>query len=243
MKKVLFFAMVCTLVLAGGCKPKGVGPEAIKGEKDSAEYFVGYTIGMQMKMIGMKDPINFRTVNEGIQAAFNDVELDASVVNTFMTTYTRKLHEIAAMEAEQREFQYLSTLRDKDPEVQELMTYNDDGTVVDLNIYYKVLEPGDPEGIFPTEQDTVVVDYEGRLINGKVFDSTYKRGEPAEFPLDRVIRGWTLALQQMPVGAKWTLYIPSIYGYGNYGSPMGDIGPNETLIFDVELLDVKPAVE
>ena len=79
--------------------------------------------------------------------------------------------------------------------------------------------------------------YEGRLINGAVFDSSIRRGEPAEFPVNGVIAGWVEALQLMPVGSKWQLYIPSDLAYGPHGAGQA-IGPNETLIFDIELLDI-----
>ncbi len=94
-------------------------------------------------------------------------------------------------------------------------------------------------GTPPKETDIVVVNYRGTLIDGTEFDSSYKRGEPATFPIDRVIKGWTEALQLMKPGAKYQLFIPSNLAYGPGGTG-GDIGPNSTLIFEVELLSVKP---
>jgi FKBP-type peptidyl-prolyl cis-trans isomerase FklB len=82
------------------------------------------------------------------------------------------------------------------------------------------------------------VHYEGKLLNGQVFDSSLKRGEPAEFPLNGVIPGWTEALQRMAVGDKWQLFIPPDLAYGMNGAPGGKIGPNEALVFEVELLDI-----
>jgi FKBP-type peptidyl-prolyl cis-trans isomerase FklB len=84
----------------------------------------------------------------------------------------------------------------------------------------------------------VKVHYEGKLVNGKIFDSSIKRGEPVSFPVSGVIKGWTEALQRMKVGDKWMLFIPPGLAYGERGAG-GDIGPNELLIFEVELLDVK----
>lgn len=103
-------------------------------------------------------------------------------------------------------------------------------------LQYKVIKEG--EGKSPKATDTVSVHYKGTLIDGKEFDSSYKRGEPAEFPVNRVIKGWTEALQLMKEGSKWMLYIPSNLAYGERGAG-ADIGPNETLIFEVELLKVK----
>jgi len=108
-------------------------------------------------------------------------------------------------------------------------------------LQYKIIKQGD--GPKPTASDTVVTNYRGTLIDGTEFDSSYKRGEPATFPVGQVIKGWTEALQLMPVGSKWQLYIPSDLAYGER-SPGGEIGPNSTLIFDIELLSIqdnKPA--
>jgi FKBP-type peptidyl-prolyl cis-trans isomerase FklB len=100
---------------------------------------------------------------------------------------------------------------------------------------YKILKEG--TGPKPTASDTVSCNYRGALINGKEFDSSYKRGEPTSFPVSGVIKGWTEALQLMPVGSKWQLFIPAEMAYGDRGAG-GDIGPGETLIFEVELLSI-----
>lgn len=103
-------------------------------------------------------------------------------------------------------------------------------------LQYKIITPG--TGAKPKATDTVTVNYAGRLIDGTEFDSSYKRGEPASFPVGGVIAGWTEALQLMNVGSTWELYIPASLAYGEYGAPPV-IGPNQTLIFKVELLGVK----
>ena len=104
-------------------------------------------------------------------------------------------------------------------------------------LQYKILKEG--TGAKPTADDSVVCNYKGTLINGTEFDSSYKRGEPATFPVGGVIKGWTEALQLMPVGSKWQLFIPADLAYGARGTPGGPIGPNSTLIFEVELLSIK----
>jgi FKBP-type peptidyl-prolyl cis-trans isomerase FklB len=101
-------------------------------------------------------------------------------------------------------------------------------------LQYKIETAG--TGPKPTAQDTVVVNYRGTFINGNEFDSSFKRGQPATFPVTGVIKGWTEALQLMPVGSKWQLFIPSDLAYGERGP--GEIGPNSTLIFEVELLKI-----
>jgi FKBP-type peptidyl-prolyl cis-trans isomerase FklB len=102
-------------------------------------------------------------------------------------------------------------------------------------LQYRIIKAG--SGVKPGVSDTVKVHYEGSLINGTVFDSSIKRGEPVSFPVGGVIKGWTEALQIMPEGSKWQLFIPSDLAYGPGGNR--NIGPNEVLLFDVELLEVQ----
>lgn len=108
----------------------------------------------------------------------------------------------------------------------------------DSGLQYKVLREGRADGKKPGPTSTVKVMYEGRHLNGEIFDSSYQRGEPIEFPLNRVIPGWTEGLQLMQEGAKYQLTIPQHIAYGRRGAGRA-IGPAETLIFDVELLEVK----
>ena len=103
-------------------------------------------------------------------------------------------------------------------------------------LQYKVLKAG--EGKKPAAEDTVVCHYRGTLIDGTEFDSSYSRNEPLTIPVNRIIRGWSEALQLMPVGSKWQLVIPASLAYGERGTP-GPIGPNAVLIFEVELLSIK----
>ncbi|QEA38488.1 FKBP-type peptidyl-prolyl cis-trans isomerase [Pistricoccus aurantiacus] len=110
----------------------------------------------------------------------------------------------------------------------------EDVKVTDSGLQYKVLEEG--EGESPNEDSTVEVHYEGKLLDDTVFDSSYQRGEPVSFRVGQVIEGWQEALKMMKPGATWMIYIPAELGYGAQGQ--GPIGPNETLIFKVELLDV-----
>ena len=112
-----------------------------------------------------------------------------------------------------------------------------DGVVtLPSGLQYKIVTPG--TGAKPKLSDSVVCHYRGTLIDGTEFDASSKHGGPATFPVNQVIKGWTEALQLMPVGSKWQLYIPSELAYGSRGAG-GDIGPNSTLIFDIELLSIK----
>jgi len=113
-----------------------------------------------------------------------------------------------------------------------------DGVVtLPSGLQYKILTPG--TGPKPAATDVVVCQYRGTLLDGTEFDSSYKRGQPATFPLNRVIKGWTEALQLMPVGSKWQLFIPPDLAYGDRGAPGSPIGPNATLIFEVELVSIQ----
>ncbi len=111
----------------------------------------------------------------------------------------------------------------------------DEYVTTNSGLKYKVLRKGN--GPKPAATDVVTVHYEGRLPNGQVFDSSYQRGEPTQFPLNRVISGWTEGLQLMPVGSKYQFYIPSNLAYGSRGAG-GIIGPDQDLIFDVELISI-----
>jgi FKBP-type peptidyl-prolyl cis-trans isomerase len=108
-------------------------------------------------------------------------------------------------------------------------------------LQYKILTEG--TGPKPTSTDTVVCNYKGTLLDNTEFDSSYKSGQPATFPLSRVIKGWTEALQLMPVGSKWQLFIPPDLAYGPRGGPGGGIGPDATLVFEVELISIQPKAE
>ncbi|MGL5094172.1 MAG: FKBP-type peptidyl-prolyl cis-trans isomerase, partial [Planctomycetia bacterium] len=113
-----------------------------------------------------------------------------------------------------------------------------EGVVVTKSgLQYKELKAGD--GASPKATDTVEVHYRGTLTNGKEFDSSYGRGETAKFPVNRVIAGWTEALQMMKAGSKWQVFIPSELAYGERGAGE-DIGPNEALVFEIELIAVNP---
>jgi FKBP-type peptidyl-prolyl cis-trans isomerase FklB len=114
-----------------------------------------------------------------------------------------------------------------------------DGVVtLPSGLQYKIITPG--TGPKPTADDTVECNYRGTLVDGTEFDSSYKRGQPLKIPVGRVIKGWTEAMQLMPVGSKWQLFIPSDLAYGPQGAPGSPIGPNSTLIFEVELLSIEP---
>jgi FKBP-type peptidyl-prolyl cis-trans isomerase len=108
-------------------------------------------------------------------------------------------------------------------------------------VQYKIVRSGPAGGLKPGPQDEVKVHYEGKLVSGKVFDSSYERGAPAAMPLPALIPAWKEALQQMRPGDEWVLYVPPAMGYGEEGAGGGEIPPNSVLIFRIELIDVLPA--
>lgn len=114
-------------------------------------------------------------------------------------------------------------------------------TTTDSGLQYRREGRANPSGAQPGPTDTVRVHYEGTFIDGRVFDSSYERGEPIEFPLNRVIRGWTEGVQLMRVGETFHFVIPADLAYGERGAGGGEIPPNSALLFKVELLDVTPA--
>ena len=134
-----------------------------------------------------------------------------------------------------REERLYGATRDAGRKFLEENAKRDDVVSLPSGLQYKVLVKG--QGEVPQSSDKVKVHYEGRLLDGTVFDSSYKRGEPAEFTPMQVIKGWTEALTLMPVGSKWQLYIPYELGYGERGAGE-NIKPYSMLIFDVELLEI-----
>ena len=108
-------------------------------------------------------------------------------------------------------------------------------------VQYKIVRSGPADGLKPGPEDEVKVHYEGKLASGKVFDSSYERGQPAAMPLPALIPAWKEALQQMRPGDEWVLYVPPEMGYGEEGAGGGEIPPNSVLIFRIELIDVLPA--
>ncbi|MEG3766030.1 FKBP-type peptidyl-prolyl cis-trans isomerase [Alteromonas sp. 14N.309.X.WAT.G.H12] len=193
-----------------------------------ASYGVGFQMGEQLKSNPFEG-LSIDAVVEGIRDAFGG---EASQVDT--DTLRNAFGEIHQRMQAEKEAESKAVIEEGNA----FLTKNaerDDVTVTESGLQYEVIEAG--EGAKPAADSTVRVHYHGTLIDGSVFDSSYKRGQPAEFPVNGVIRGWTEALQLMPVGSKWKLYVPYELAYGEQGAG-GTIAPYTTLIFDVELLDI-----
>lgn len=197
---------------------------------DTASFYIGYLYGTGLQRTGIQDP-NMAALVAGMNSALQKKEMkeDPQQMEMFLNQYIQELMTKKAEENLKKGEEFLKANLKKEG----VDTISD-------GIQYKVIKEGN--GAKPTATDVVKVHYAGTLINGEEFDSSIKRGEPAEFQLNRVIPGWTKALQQMPVGSKWVIYLPADQAYGQRGG--GPIGPNETLIFEVELLEiVKPEAE
>ncbi|HDL5700156.1 TPA: FKBP-type peptidyl-prolyl cis-trans isomerase [Mannheimia haemolytica] len=198
---------------------------------DSVEAKGGYGIGLQIgqQLLGSGMDVNAEAVARGIYDVLNNNE-PAIDINE-VTAALQELGQRA--EAAQAE-----AFKAIDAENKAFLEENKKASgviVTDSGLQYEILTEGTGEK--PTATSTVRVHYTGSLIDGTVFDSSVKRGQPAEFPVNGVIRGWTEALQLMPVGSKWRLTIPQELAYGERGAG-ASIPPFATLVFEVELLDI-----
>ena len=230
----LFIALFARMFVSGcAAEEKKVVPE---GKLDTSKNRISYTIGVN---IGQ----DFKSQKMDIDA---DVLLmglkDSLAGKELQLTEEEMVSEIQAFQQEMQarmaaEMEALVAKNRADGEAFLAENATREGVVVtESGLQYKVLEPG--EGDSPQASDVVTVHYRGTLIDGTQFDSSYDRGQPATFPVSGVIAGWTEALQLMKPGSKWQLFIPSDLAYGERGAGQ-DIGPNATLLFDVELVSVE----
>ena len=227
------FALVAVVVGSTACSPEKqeipTAPPSSDSEKGS--YAIGEQIGTNIKeQFGesIDGPSLIRGINDAITDSEPALSADEMVRarNQMIEQVQEKMRSGQAQtEQDGREFLKNNATR---PEI----------TVTESGLQYEVLTSGDSSGVQPKATDTVVTHYHGTLIDGTVFDSSVQRGVPAEFGLNRVISGWTEALQLMRPGDKYKLFLPPELAYGER-SPSEKIGPNATLIFEVELLEVK----
>ena len=212
-------------------------PAALDSQQDKLSYSFGQNIGNSLKQ--QKIELNLDLLMKGIQDAVADkkslltTEEMQEVLKEFQKERFAKL-------AEERKALAETNLK----EGEAFLTANKakEGVVtLPSGLQYKVITQG--SGKTPKATDQVTTHYRGTLIDGTEFDSSYKRGKPATFAVNQVIPGWTEALQLMKEGDKWQLFIPAKLGYGERGVPGGKIGPNATLIFDIELISVNPVAE
>lgn len=223
MKKIVLISGVTALIFS--CNSVGTMNTDLTTKMDSVSYSLGVSVANNLKTSG------FETVeSDAISSAFNDVFSDNDVkiseedANALIQDYFMELSQKKSQEAVSKGQAFLDENAKKE------------GVVTTASgLQYQVLTEG--QGAKPAASDEVTVHYHGTLIDGTVFDSSVDRGQPASFPVGGVIQGWVEALQLMNVGSKYKLFIPSNLAYGERGAG-GSIGPNETLIFEVELLSI-----
>jgi len=245
MKKIYLSTLAVALVgmTMTGCNEDKVAKSAnaqeasakkveLKTEQEKLGYAIGLQIGTQLAttkdamnidalILGLKDAV------EGKEARLTKADMDASKM-----AFQKKVQEMAQKEAAQ-----LGQKNKAEGEAFLAANKAKEGVVtLPSGLQYKVIKAG--TGETPKATDTVVTHYTGTLINGQVFDSSVQRGQPATFPVNQVIPGWTEALQKMKVGAKWQLVLPSNLAYGERGAGQM-IAPNSVLVFDIELIDIK----
>ncbi|MDO4642842.1 MAG: FKBP-type peptidyl-prolyl cis-trans isomerase [Cardiobacteriaceae bacterium] len=204
----------------------------LKNDADKVGYAIGVDMGSSVKDIGGKN-INIESMIAGLKDAFEGKELSMSredMDNTMRTFAEARMKEMQA--------QFEKEVTANAAEGKKFLDENgkkDGVKTTKTGLQYKVEQEG--KGAKPTDKDKVTVNYEGRLIDGTVFDSSYERKEPVTFNVTDVIPGWVEGLQLMSEGSKYTFYIPANLAYGEAGAPP-NIPPNATLIFNVELVKV-----
>ncbi len=235
MKKTIIVAAVAFGLVASTAFAATNADINLNNKQAKLSYALGVNLGNNFKKMGM--PIKANIVAQGIRDALaGQAKLDSKQINAVVVNFQKEM--IA-----KRMKKFKAKADTNGQAGQMFLAANKDKagikTLAD-GLQYKIIKAG--TGSSPTVNDTVKVNYEGMTVDGKVFDSSYKRGKPVSFKVNQVIPAWTQALQKMRVGATWMVYAPAKLAYGKTG--IGPIGPNQTLIFKIELLSItkgKPA--
>jgi FKBP-type peptidyl-prolyl cis-trans isomerase FklB len=213
---------------------KTPAPLTLKTQNQKASYAIGMNIGRNLKRDSVEvDPA---VLIRGLK--------DALAGNKLLLTDEEAKAALTALQAEVRgkeeaKIKAAAVENKKTGEAFLAGNKTKEGVVtLPSGLQYKVVKEG--TGPKPTAEDTVLCHYRGTLVDNTEFDSSYKRGEPLKIPVGGVIKGWTEAIQLMPIGSKWQLFIPSDLAYGDRGAPGSPIGPNSALIFEVELISIEP---
>jgi FKBP-type peptidyl-prolyl cis-trans isomerase len=247
MKKFAIAAIAAAVVLTVGCNEKAndaVSDEiALETLDQKVSYIFGYNLGKNAK--AGQFMIDSKVLAEALDEAMEDKEsrLSQDDIKQVMEQFQQKQEAMQAVAVEEARKEMAEAAEKNKVEGEAFLVENGkkDGVVTtDSGLQYKVITAGD--GVKPGAEDKVEVHYTGRLLDGKVFDSSVTRGKTITFGVNGVIPGWTEVLQLMPEGSKWEVYIPSDLAYGPGGTG-GDIGPNAALVFEVELIKVNPSEE
>jgi FKBP-type peptidyl-prolyl cis-trans isomerase FklB len=237
MKKMLLALAVSGVALSGCSNQEGQTTQedaALETTDQKISYGMGLVLGQRMRndLPDLKMDQFLQGFQHGNSGDESQARLSQEEIQEALMTYQQQLQEQQASKVEE--------LASKNKEAGEAFLAENaekEGVeTTDSGLQYEVIEEGDGEK--PAAEDSVKVHYTGELISGEVFDSSRERGEPVTFKLEQVIPGWTEGLQLMPEGSRYKLYIPADLAYGQGGNQR--IGPNETLVFDVELLEINP---
>ena len=239
MKKIVVILACISLLAVIGCNQAGSGtsadldkPATLDTDTQKASYALGYNVGMNLRD-HLKE-LDFNILMKGIKDAQNEKgepQMNMQDMQKTIMDFNKKMR--AKME-EDRKVKGEKNVEEGKKFLEENMK-KEGVKVTESGLQYIVEKEGD--GLQPKATDTVQVHYRGTLLDGTEFDSSYKRSQPAKFPLNRVIPGWTEGLQLMKVGSKYKFFIPSNLGYGDRGART--IPPNAVLIFEVELLSIE----
>ncbi len=231
LRSVIYALALVLIVGAAGCQNSGKkGEVTLSSKNDSVSYALGVLIGesnkQQMKEAPGVDQLNKEILLSAFTKAFlgDSLQIKPAKANVAIQKFFADAAKVEGEKNKKVGDDFLAANKNKPGVI----------TLPD-GMQYEILKTG--TGPKPKAEDEVKCHYHGTTIDGKVFDSSIERGEPANFPVNRVIPGWTEALQMMPVGSKWKLYIPAALAYGERGAGK-DIKPNSTLIFEVELLEI-----
>lgn len=195
-----------------------------------ASYAIGMDIANNMEQAGLE--LDVDRLAQGMRAAYGESDPEMSEQEA------QQALQMLQMAMQQQMQQKMRAMSEQGAAMLNKNKQREDVTATESGLQYKVVRKG--EGVSPSAEDRVTVQYEGRTVDGEVFDSSYERGQPATFPLNDVIPGWSEGVALMKEGAKYKFWIPANLAYGERGQPQAGIGPNQVLIFDVELLEVAP---
>ena len=230
-RSFITFAILVAMVATTSCQPGKSSRDAkLETTIDSTSYALGVLIGennkRQMEMTPGASDLNIDLLVAAMEKSLKgeETKIDGTTANTIVRNFFEGVSKKEAQKNLEEGQAFLESNKAKEGVI-----------TLPSGLQYEILKEGN--GPKPTEKDKVKCHYHGTTIDGKVFDSSVDRGEPVDFPVTGVIKGWTEALQLMPVGSKWKLYIPAELAYGERGAG-ADIGPNAALVFEVELLEI-----
>lgn len=223
--KLIIALLPAILFYASSCQQK-IGSVDLKTDHDTVAYLIGHNVGSSLASSPMTE-FNMKALMKGMQDGIDGEELfmDPNMAGSFIGEYMQNLEQAESTIDLDAGIAFLENNKTRESV-----------TTTESGLQYEILVEG--TGPKPVDTSMVTVHYHGTLIDGTVFDSSVERDQPAQFPVNGVISGWTEALKLMPVGSKWKVFIPTELAYGANPRPGGPIKPNMALIFEVELISI-----